>query len=109
MKIIQKAIVTGLLLVGLALWGSAVSASNTPVPSATAGSALPSCHYTPEDDGKPIKIVKTSAAASTVVRVEEDSISELKSGAWLAAGIVSVVILAGVLFIWINRRRSNKL
>ncbi|WP_239616047.1 hypothetical protein [Cohnella mopanensis] len=113
MKGLRKWSAMLLLVIGLTAGLSAASAEPKAfVASSSSGADLPSCHYIDEDDGKPIKIVKASAAASVFKPAEKasgDSVGEL-SGIRTAA-IVSVTvgvaaILFGYLFFWF--RRFNK-
>lgn len=105
MKSLQRWSTFLLLLMGLIVGLSGVSAHEGSEVISVGETALPSCHYIDQEDGKPIKLVNTSAISSVPSSVNEQMGSS--SGIWTAAivsAIVGVVAVAfGYLVVWFNR------
>jgi hypothetical protein len=102
-----------LLLIGLTASVAVASADEQAfVSTSSGGTSLPSCHYVDADDGKPIKIVATSAAASVSAPVEQSSGGDTEAaGVWTAAIVtVGVAIAAGAfgfLLFWFGRFKKG--
>ncbi|QMV43057.1 hypothetical protein [Cohnella cholangitidis] len=112
MRRLRRASVTLLLLIGLTASVAVASADEQAfVATSSGGTELPSCHYVDADDGKPIKIVATSAAASVSAPVEQSSGGESASSVWTAAIVTAGVAFAagafGFLIFWFGRFKKG--
>lgn len=112
MRRLRRASATLLLLIGLTAAVAVASADEQAfVETSPGGTGLPSCHYVDADDGKPIKIVATSAAASVSAPVEQSPGDESVSGIWTAAIVTAGVAVAagafGFLLFWFGRFKKG--